>query len=286
MRDEMATPAPPSDATLARYLLGALPPDEEQRLDELSIADNDFAERLRAVEHDLADAYARGELNAADRRRWEERYLVSAEGRQQLRLAQALAAREARTMPASRARTFRWSLAAAALIVLAAVTGYLVTHRQPVEQARVGGTAPPNPAQALPQAAPPAPAPQTKAEPRFVAMTLLPPTRSISETPTLTIPGGSEEVRLTLKLEPNDATRYQIAVRDLAATATVWRSGIVDATTTETGKAIELTLPAGIFRLKAEATRPRAKRYLINVRSVSPRGSEIVGSYLLRIVLE
>src|SRR5919112_1008294 len=84
------------DATLVRYLLGDLPPGDTEKLDERSVVDAAFADRLRGVEHDLADAYVRGELPDADRRRWERIFGVSDAGRDQLRLAQALAAREDR----------------------------------------------------------------------------------------------------------------------------------------------------------------------------------------------
>ena len=48
--------------TIRDYLLGQLPESETERLDELSITDDECAERIRAVEHDLVDAFARGEL--------------------------------------------------------------------------------------------------------------------------------------------------------------------------------------------------------------------------------
>ena len=40
----------PDDQLLVRYLVGSLPEDETERLDELSIADDQFAARLSAVE--------------------------------------------------------------------------------------------------------------------------------------------------------------------------------------------------------------------------------------------
>jgi anti-sigma-K factor RskA len=40
----------PDDATLARYVLGTLPAGEAERFDELSIADTEFADRVRAIE--------------------------------------------------------------------------------------------------------------------------------------------------------------------------------------------------------------------------------------------
>jgi hypothetical protein len=278
----MATPALPSDATLVRYLLGALPSDEEQRLDELSITDADFAERLRAIEHDLADAYARGELRGQERERWEQRYLASPEGRLQLRVAQALAAHDARAARVARprqSRTFTWGLAAAAVIVLAASTAYFATHRPTPRQTNTSTAVRPTPSVA-PQ---PAQAPHPAAEPRFVAFTLVPPTRSIAETPTLKIPTDVDEVRLTLKLEPNDAEHYTVAVRPAAATKALWDSGVVDSTTTGDEAAIVLTMPAGIFRVKPEAT---TTLYLVNVNAISRRGTEIVGSYPLRVRLE
>ena len=49
--------------TLRDYLLGQPSEPEAERLDELSIVDDVCAERIRAVEFDLVDAFARGELS-------------------------------------------------------------------------------------------------------------------------------------------------------------------------------------------------------------------------------
>src|SRR5438874_12123578 len=95
----------PGDAALVRYLLGTVSREEEERLDELSIVDPQFAERLRGVEDDLADAYVRGELTESDRVRYRERYLASAHGAEGQQLAEALAARERRGMRARQSRS-------------------------------------------------------------------------------------------------------------------------------------------------------------------------------------
>src|SRR5437016_1683413 len=50
------------DDHLVRYLLGDLPEEEMDRLDELSVTDEEFVQRLRETEYDLVDACARGEL--------------------------------------------------------------------------------------------------------------------------------------------------------------------------------------------------------------------------------
>jgi hypothetical protein len=80
----------PDDVLLTRYLLGALPDKEAERLDELSIADEAFAGRLDAVEHDLVDAYVRGELSEDDLKQFKAFYLSSPGRRQKVRFAQGL----------------------------------------------------------------------------------------------------------------------------------------------------------------------------------------------------
>ena len=55
---------PLDERQIVRYLLGLLPAGEAERLDEASIADDDFAARLRVSEADLVDSYVRGKLDA------------------------------------------------------------------------------------------------------------------------------------------------------------------------------------------------------------------------------
>jgi hypothetical protein len=79
----------PDDQQLVRYLLGLLPDEEAARLDELSIADDEFAWRLRAVENDLVDAYASGTLTGETAERFESFYLSSPRRRKTLRVARS-----------------------------------------------------------------------------------------------------------------------------------------------------------------------------------------------------
>jgi hypothetical protein len=71
------------------YLLGALPEAETERLDELSLTDDEFAEALRAVENDLVDAYVRGELSGQRLESFKAHYLASPARREKVQLAQA-----------------------------------------------------------------------------------------------------------------------------------------------------------------------------------------------------
>ena len=86
---------------LTRYLLGVLPDDEAQRLDELSVVDDGFALRLQAAEHDLVDSYARGELSSETLQQFRSFYLKSPKRREKLAFAEALYARELKTAGAS-----------------------------------------------------------------------------------------------------------------------------------------------------------------------------------------
>jgi hypothetical protein len=76
-----------NDQTLTRYLLGALPAAEVERLDELSFTDDGFAEALDAAEKDLVDAYVQDELTGATLERFKSHYLASPLRRDKVKFA-------------------------------------------------------------------------------------------------------------------------------------------------------------------------------------------------------
>src|SRR5215472_17957680 len=88
------------DQLLILYLLGELPAEETERLDELSIADEEVAARLSGVENDLVDAYVRAETKGENRARFESFYLSSAKRREKVQFARALLERESGTAAA------------------------------------------------------------------------------------------------------------------------------------------------------------------------------------------
>jgi len=102
---------------LAQYLLGSLRFAETERLDELSITDDEFVESLRAAEYDLIDAYVADDLSDADRQRFDSHYLANTHNRDRVAFARALrewAAADAATeivnvsKGESRPRWFAW----------------------------------------------------------------------------------------------------------------------------------------------------------------------------------
>jgi hypothetical protein len=90
---------PNDEQVLIRYLLGSLPEEEAEHLDELSIADDAFAWRLSTVENDLVDAYVRGEISGENLSQFKKSYLASPRRLQKVDFAQALSSLNAKTVP-------------------------------------------------------------------------------------------------------------------------------------------------------------------------------------------
>jgi len=85
---------------LVRYLLGDLPQEEAERMDEQSVTDEEFAWRVTAVENDLVDAYVRGELAGPQLALFESHYLASPNRRQKVSFARAILKSEGKLRPA------------------------------------------------------------------------------------------------------------------------------------------------------------------------------------------
>jgi anti-sigma-K factor RskA len=67
----------PDDAMLVRYLLGALPADEAEPIEEASVVDDELAARLNTLENDLVDSYVRGELEGRKLAQFHSWYMSS-----------------------------------------------------------------------------------------------------------------------------------------------------------------------------------------------------------------
>jgi hypothetical protein len=95
----------PDDQQLVRYLLGLLADEDAERVDELTIAHDDIAWRVRIVENDLVDAYVRGALGGETLKQFESFYvssLSSPRRREKVRFAESfLRAVDAAAKPAN-----------------------------------------------------------------------------------------------------------------------------------------------------------------------------------------
>ena len=77
------------DKLLIQYLLGELPPEQRDLLEERYFSDDALHDQLIAIEDDLVDAYARGQLSATEKDDFERHFLNSPERRAKLEFAEA-----------------------------------------------------------------------------------------------------------------------------------------------------------------------------------------------------
>jgi anti-sigma factor RsiW len=78
------------DDQLRQYLLGDMPPAEEQELETAFFRDSELLARVELARDDLADDYVMERLSGAAREKFERRWLAGDEGRDQLAMARAL----------------------------------------------------------------------------------------------------------------------------------------------------------------------------------------------------
>jgi anti-sigma factor RsiW len=93
-----------NEELIVQYLLGSLSEEETERLDELCFVDDEFAERLSAVENDLVDTYVRGELSSRNLKRFDSHYLASPRRREKVKIARAFQIHAGRTVTAGQAQ--------------------------------------------------------------------------------------------------------------------------------------------------------------------------------------
>lgn len=275
------------DVLLRRYLLGLTPETETEKLDERSIADEEFALLLRAAEYDLADAYAAGDLAGDELDAFRAVYLASATGRDTVRFADALLRYHER--PARSWAT--WALAAAALVMLATSAYQLGENwrlRRDVAGIRAETAVLADRARRLQQqlderssADAAAAAPSRVADPAtaaganvIAAFVLTPAVRGADLPPAIAIPPGM--VRLLLPLEADRAPSFDAVLRDSATREVVWRgSGFHAVGTTEAVVAVSVP---------AEVLKPGG--YVGELIGKWPgRGPESAGRYPFRVVM-
>ncbi len=75
-----------------QYLFGELGGAERDALEERLFADEDYSLFIESIENDLIDEYVRGEMDFAEKRRFEEKYLISERRREKVRVAGILQA--------------------------------------------------------------------------------------------------------------------------------------------------------------------------------------------------
>ncbi len=77
-------------ARIREYLLGRLSDEEEEKIEERLMIDDEFFEELEISKGEILDEYSAGELSQTDRKSFEEGYLASPEGRKRFTFSVAL----------------------------------------------------------------------------------------------------------------------------------------------------------------------------------------------------
>jgi hypothetical protein len=270
------------DRLLTRYLLGSLGDEETERLDELSIADDEFASRLQAVEDDLVDAYVRGELSGEILEQFRSFYLSSGRRRAKVQFAEALFRatdlRQAATRR-ERSRTWlsEWALAAACLLLAAG--GLLLYQnlrlRDEVKQAQAAIAAL---RQHVQTAVPPPPLEKSPPQPprvQTVAMFLAPQPRAASPLPTLKLPPETDQALLHLGLESDEFAGYRAGLRNPATNQIVWRSDLLHSSTRQNRRVVSVSIPGAVFE---------PGNYTLELSGIiGGHRNEFVSSYTFRI---
>jgi hypothetical protein len=259
------------DDELLRYLLGDLPEEEAERLDERSIVDDEFAVRLRIAEDDLVDAYARGRLTGDQLGRFEGFYLASPRRREQAMFAKRFVAaidtnagreEQARAVEPSRSRAWRlaWALAAAAALCLAFSAVLLRDARLRATQTetnrRLTATErrfPDLPGELAAErratvTAENAPVEAREAQPVSIATFVLPPqTRGVGPLPVVALGSGSTTVTVAVAVV-DAGVGYEAALKDPATNQIVWRSGPLAPDRAAAASLVAVALPVALLK--------------------------------------
>lgn len=114
-----------SEARRVRYLLGLSFPAEREQIESEYFEDDAVFQEMLAVEDDLIDAYARGELENEERRRFEKCFASSFRANDRVQFARAFAD-VAATTQAVETGTWRYIFQASAPLRIAAIAAVIV----------------------------------------------------------------------------------------------------------------------------------------------------------------
>ena len=298
-----------NDELLTRYLLGDLPAEQAEQLDELSVADDEFAWRLNGVENDLVDGFVRGELEGETLQKFQSVYLSSTMRRQKVEFATGLlelekrAALQAAGLKRAKLSTGRWGWLgaisfqqwsfAAAAVALLLIAAFLFTDnlrlRRQVDQARANSSQHEQQLQQELDRQRAANAEvhgeldrahgdgQDLAQLKTVSLLLPPPSRGVGPMQSVVVHPGTDLVVVLLTLESDAFPQYRVALKDPAIQREVWHSPDLSASSAAGHKAVAVSVPAKLLQ---------QGHYLAELTGIRRNGAtEPIGDYPFGVVL-
>lgn len=296
MKDQLT-----DEAVARRFLLGQLPPEEQERIEELAFADVDTFAFLETVEDDLIDEFIQGDLSAEEKQRFENHFLSLPGRRNNLQVSRALQ-QHLDTMKIRDRKGFSilawfslkpwWfrlalTATAAVLLVIIAIWIYVrareVTHPAPLQAGPGNPTAKPGPefkvsplvepttspvhAENKPKS--PTPERQKKSAP----YALLSPSAAVrgQDVRHLSVPHGTSSMTIELALITEKNFRKYEAVLENAAGMMLKRWSNLKAEQLKSGKALKIVVPATLLK--------HEEFYRVTVSGVSSEGKTEVAQY-------
>ncbi len=262
---------------LERYLLGTLPEDARERIDERLLVDTELFDALCVVENELAYDYALGLLTADERRAFEERFLDRPAMQARVQTAAALIDGIRAADPARPRQQWWLYVAAAASIVLIAwlARDNARLRQAAAPQSQVASTqVTPSAPTATPQSpSNPAPSnPPQAAEPAasIVAIVLQPGVVRSGAPPSRIRLRQGDILRLDLTLPASapQVPSYRASIRN-PDDVQVWAGTGAAA---KTGKVVTVTVPSALLP---------PNDYEVTLSVVWPAGAEEIASYAL-----
>lgn len=237
-----------SDEAVRRFLFGRLSPAEQSNFEAHLFTDDRLEARVRLAEFELADDYALARLGAADRKAFEEKFLLTADRKRTLNVSTALRDRFAPTSTAAtpvtkssigerlrflvglNQRRWRFAFGVAVFVVLVAAAWLAMrearnkreVYQPPIvrsspspsskrEAGHPSGAASPAEHQITPSPMPPH---EPTASPAIVSVALLPGAAPDDDKlPRINLPKGEHDiVRLQLALKANRTRTYRAEI--------------------------------------------------------------------------
>jgi hypothetical protein len=243
---------------IVSYLLGRVRGRRRAEIQKRLFEEEGFFEQTAAVEADLIDAYARGELTPEERRDMERTLLSAPAVQQRIEFARALAHLPA-SAPKVRARggyrPAAWGIAAALLIALAGA--WMAVRRPAAESARLAAPA------------------STSAAPALFSVLLSPGTvRGSAAIPEIRIPAGANTVELQLDLEGDAHPWYSVTLRTTGGAEVAEQSPVTPRRMPD-GLVAAVRIPANLLK---------SGSYELALEGVAANGQrEMAGFYYFRV---